>query len=205
MNRIEHEDKDFIIAYKEHGVPTVPLKTQNADGTLLGYVADRYPEVLKVCGKQSWEGGAVHRLDTETAGLVVFARSQRFYDFIIKEQEKGRFLKTYTALTDGDFIKSGDVSTYFRAFGVGHKLVKAESDIKKSDNKVMYTTSITRLEKEKYRCVISNGFRHQIRVHLATGGCPIRGDKLYNTQSDEEVMQLECVGVSWQGFTYNLQ
>ena len=74
------ESEDFLIADKPHGIPTVPLKGQNPDGTLLGMVSVQYPEVLNVCGKNPWEGGTCHRLDTATAGLVVFARTKTFYE-----------------------------------------------------------------------------------------------------------------------------
>lgn len=202
VNRVVFVTDDFLIAYKDHETCTVPLKNKKTDDTLLDFVAHDYPEVLSVCGKNEWEGGALHRLDTQTAGLVVFARNNTFYEKLSAFQSSGKFVKTYIARTDGDVVLSGNISSYFRAYGPGRKMVKAESVATKADSSFLYTTRVKCLEKGIYECCISRGFRHQIRVHLASNGCPIKGDRLYNNSVSEEVMQLECVEVSWPGFSY---
>lgn len=204
LNIVVHEESDFVVVFKNHDVPTVALKGQTLDNTLLGQVIEKYPEVMNVKGKNEWEGGACHRLDNQTAGLVVFARNQRFYDKLMAWQNKGLFVKTYIAQTDGCKTLNSTISTYFRAFGIGRKMVKSETDITKADSPVLYTTQITNLENGEYRCKISRGFRHQIRVHLASQGCPIKGDKLYNPASQEPYMHLECIEVQWPGFNYKL-
>lgn len=205
VNRIVHVSEDFLIAYKDHSTCTVPLKSKMTGDTLLDFVASDYPEVLSVCGKNPWEGGALHRLDTQTSGLVVFARNRAFYNKLSDYQDKGKFVKTYIAQTDGKDIEKTVISSYFRAFGPGRRMVKAESDAARADSCVLYSTEIRFLGNGVYECTISKGFRHQIRVHLASSGCPIKGDRLYNPSSEEDFMHLECVQVSWPGFTYKVQ
>ncbi len=205
MNRIVYVSEDFLIACKDHSTCTVPLKNKITGDTLLDFVAKDYPEVLSVCGKNLWEGGALHRLDTHTSGLVVFARNQAFYDKLSACQDNGEFVKTYIAHTDGKDIGKTEISSYFRAFGPGRRMVKAESDASKAGSSVLYSTKIRFLGKGVYECTISKGFRHQIRVHLASSGCPIKGDCLYNPSSEEVFMHLECIQVSWPGFTYKVQ
>ena len=205
VNEIVYTHNDFLIASKDYCTPTVPLKGQNADETLLGFVAKSFPEVLSVCGKNPWEGGALHRLDNATGGLVVFARTQDFYDRLMDYQEAGKFEKTYIADVDSGKTIKGEIKSYFRAFGPGRKMVKAETNPEKSDNGILYATNVTLLSDKRYECVITRGFRHQIRVHLASEGCPIKGDKLYNPDSAEPYMHLTCVKVSWPGFDFRIQ
>lgn len=201
---MEYVCEDFVIAYKEHGIPTVPLKNQKSENTLLYRVAYDFPDVLLVHGKNEWEGGALHRLDTDTAGLVVFARTQQFFDYLSNIQRNGGFSKLYDVQTSTSVLEDCTISSYFRAYGVGRKLVKAESSKLKSDNGILYSTFVKKISENHYQCTIFNGFRHQIRVHLASNGCPIVGDKLYNPQKTEDFMHLECIAVMWDNFAYQL-
>lgn len=166
-----YQNPDLVIAYKEHGMPTVPLKTQSLEGTLLGLVAKECPEILSVHGKNPWEGGTMHRLDTATAGLVVFARTQSFFDYLSDIQSRDLFKKTYRAKTEaGDRLVTKDsprldnltakgspnpgdltlpqkaatqITSYFRPFGPGAKEVRPTLDIKRAVPKVLYTTTVT--------------------------------------------------------------
>lgn len=190
------ENDSFLIADKIHGLPTVPLKKTPDQDTLLSRVGKLCPAVLSVRGKNEWEKGALHRLDTDTSGLVVFAKTQAFYDYLSREQNEGRFVKTYRADTDGD-TEEKEISSYFRAFGEGRRRVKVETDIRKADSPVLYTTEIERKEKGVYMCTITRGFRHQIRCHLAYLNCPIKGDRLYNTGISSPVLLLDCQSVSF--------
>ncbi len=133
---------EFVILYKPHGIPTVPLKNQNLDGTLLECAVRIHSEIIDVHGRNTWEGGALHRLDTETAGLVVFARTQDFYEKLSEMQNKGFFIKEYLAATDGGISCPSVIESYFRAFGPGRRRVRPELDAKRSDNGVLYRTFV---------------------------------------------------------------
>ncbi|MFA7168381.1 MAG: pseudouridine synthase, partial [Sphaerochaetaceae bacterium] len=68
------ESRDWLVADKPSGLPTVPLKSDAPEkDTLLSRVAKEYPEILDI-GRNPWEGGVIHRLDTLTSGLVLIAR-----------------------------------------------------------------------------------------------------------------------------------
>ena len=207
MPLIVFESEDFLIADKPHAVPTVPLKGQNPDGTLLGMVSARYPEVADVCGRNPWEGGTCHRLDTATAGLVVFARTRTFYDYLQEIQQADLFVKTYRAETiESDFLKGSDIKiednrefrimSYFRAYGKGSKAVRPVQDIRRADSPVLYTTTAVK-DGESFTCTITRGFRHQIRAHLAWIGHPIMGDCLYGTGSGTDTLELDCLKVQF--------
>lgn len=192
---------DFLIAFKPHNIPTVPLKNQEAD-TLLNQVSKIYPEVLTVHGKNHWEGSALHRLDTATEGLVLFARNQKFYDYLQDVQEKDLFVKEYQAICNGKPNTNIEkIETYFRAFGPKGSMVKPETNIEKSDNQRLYTTNVKIAISDTlntvFQCKITRGFRHQIRSHLAYIGCPIVGDNLYNPIKRETDLQLSCISISF--------
>ena len=195
---IIYECPRFVLVYKPHGLPTVPLKGQDAD-TLLSRVGKLYPAALEPYSEKYWEGGAIHRLDTDTAGLVLFALEKEFYNQIITAQSKGLFKKTYTATCSfADNLKTPmTISSYFRAFGPGRKMVKPETDINRADSPVLYTTTIEKAESNVLTVSITRGFRHQIRSHLAWKGIPIKGDKLYNSTENEGKLQLECTAVEF--------
>ena len=207
MAVIVFESEDFLIADKPHGIPTVPLKGQKPDATLLGLVSAQFPEVLSVCGRNPWEGGTGHRLDTATAGLVVFARTQAFYDYLQEIQQADLFRKTYRAETvENDSLKGSDIQirdnrefqivSYFRAYGKGSKAVRPVQDIKRADSPVLYTTEAIK-NGEVFTCTITRGFRHQIRAHLAWIGHPIKGDCLYGTGSETDTLELDCLKVQF--------
>ena len=212
-NYLLYECNNFLLLDKPHNMPTVPLKTQDIGGTLLEQAALICPAVLEVKGKNPWEGGALHRLDTATAGLVLFAKTQSFYNYMQESQKNNLFEKYYLASTfKNDSLKGYDIeekagnlviSSYFRPYGPKSKEVRPTLDINKARPKILYTTSLLR-EENLFCCTITKGFRHQLRAHLAWTGHPIIGDSLYaNLQvkgepvESLEPLQLECVGVSF--------
>lgn len=232
--KLIYEDKSFILMDKPHGLATVPLKKQaderDSNKTLLWHAASIAPQVMDVHGKNPWEGGAIHRLDTATSGMVMFAKDQSFYDYMQRAQQNDLFEKYYTAQTvENDALKGIDINgkgstititSYFRPYGPGARLVRPTLDPKKAQPKHEYTTLVKR-NGNVFLCTITKGFRHQIRVHLAWTGHPIEGDQLYclenlqradqcavqyttqptaqhTFQNPAQELQLTCVGMAFQ-------
>lgn len=203
---VAFEEAAYIVAYKPARIHCAPLKAGEG-GTLVDWCAALFPEIPAVRGRKPVEGGLVHRLDFETRGLVLFARTQEAFDHVAREQEAGRFVKEYTAcsakqnvpgllpgfppppplpeMLNGPFT----VASGFRPFGEGRKTVRPVSVLsaakkeKALDRGGPYTTEI--LEKNDaedavfFKLRLNRGFRHQIRCHLAWLGFPITGDTLY--------------------------
>ncbi len=216
MPNIAFQNKDIIIADKAHGVPTVPLKRQSSmEGTLLGDVASVCPDVLSVKGRNEWEFGTLHRLDTATSGLVVFAKNQDIYDHLQRMQAGDCFTKVYRALTtESARLKGKDVPeellqalgegseievvSYFRSYGPGSRQVRPIQDIRRADSPVRYRTRASK-DGNLFTCTITRGFRHQIRSHLAWLGFPIMGDPLYGDPCEDgsQILELDCFSVSF--------
>jgi 23S rRNA pseudouridine1911/1915/1917 synthase len=98
--RIVGETSSFIVVYKPPRMHSAPLR-ENEDGTLLGFAAETYPEIRSVRGWKAVEGGLVHRLDYDTGGLLLIARTQAAMDALRDQQENDRIVKEYTALSAG--------------------------------------------------------------------------------------------------------
>lgn len=89
------ETPDYLVLLKSAGIPSAPLK--GGMRSAFEVAADTYPEICSVTGKNAAEGGLVHRIDNDTAGLLLIARTQRFYDMAQAAQKADGFVKTYTA------------------------------------------------------------------------------------------------------------
>ncbi len=203
--RIIHEasaSEPFIIVDKPAALPSAPLKID--DDSVLTRILNVFPAVRAVHGKKEIEHGLVHRIDNETRGLVLIASSQEFYDFIIESQKNNLFIKTYNAKIQEDLENpkklggfpenqprakiTGEnfVQSMFRPFGSKNSQVRpvtkdsGRAALKKSGDTV-YSTSIRLINNEEAECTISNGYRHQVRCHLAWLGFPVLGDRLYNS------------------------
>lgn len=210
MVQILFASKDYIAAYKPSGVPSVPLKNKKG-GTFLEQVGEEYPEVLSVFGKNEWEGSAIHRLDTPTRGIILFARNQESYDWIISKQCEGRIIKRYRATLSGkrdsdstfesfpygDVIhKGGVISSYFRSYGVGAKAVRPIVDNPRFKKGRIYSTTIIPESDRSVICELDLGFRHQVRAHMAWAGYPLLGDTLYGG-IDSDIFGLEAISIEF--------
>ena len=220
--RLIAETETYAIVYKPRSMHSAPLR-EGEDDTLLSWCERLVPAVSTVRGRKEIERGLLHRLDRDTEGLVLFAKTQRAYDAINESQEKGLFLKEYAALCAGPIpsvlgsrplpfvVESG-----FRPFGPGRKAVKpVEVDsegrplrgtVKELalDRGAPYRTEVLFLKpvisSDFPRALaiarLARGFRHQIRCHLSWLGLPLVGDELYGTGGPEP-LALRAVAVSF--------
>lgn len=220
------QEEPWIIACKEAGLPTAPLF--EGDRSALTELLKDFPQITSVQGKKAIEYGLVHRIDTETSGLFMVATSQEFFDYIQNEQSQGRFIKEYQAQTDSYLLEDPSFApwkekgednfickSYFRTFGKKGALVRPVTEesgtaaLKKCQKK-LYSTEIT-ITNGRALCTISQGFRHQVRCHLAWSGHPVKGDQLYNPRSKEgekmlfSAVSLEFTDMNGEKRKYNME
>ena len=155
----------------------------------------------QVRGKKAIEAGLLHRLDTDTRGLVLFAKDQRTYDFFSAQQDTGGIVKTYYAFIESGAAAAAEritqqlpytLQSQFRNFGPGAKKaapVFPHSRHFTKDGRI-YTTVIEAVTVTAgaigVRCHLQRGYRHQVRTHLAALGLPIAGDPLYGSGKECE-------------------
>lgn len=190
---IQQPDKahPFAVIYKPSRLPSAPLK--EGEDSALAQALFLFPELKKVSGRKKIERGLVHRIDTATRGLLLIASTQEAYDDLSLQQKNKKFIKFYRAEVEPEGkINDGKitVTSRFRTLGPGGKMVRpvfpdsSAADKKKAGTK-LYTTEIT-LKGNTAVCRITEGFRHQVRAHLAYCGLPVKGDALYNPKADEK-------------------
>lgn len=185
--RLAHEDQHLIAVDKPSGIATIPLSPDEV-GTLAGAVVARFPECAPL-GRSSGDAGLIQRLDRETSGLVLAARTQPAFEALLELQDRDGIEKTYLALVRG---RSGDLpATVDMPLGPadrGGKSVRADAGGAPAS-----TAFALREERGDWMLVeatIHRGFRHQIRAHLAHAGLPIVGDALYGGPAAPGVARL---------------
>ncbi len=96
--RIVREDTDFLVVSKPAGMHTAPAAPGTRDPAfpdLASWVFERYPEIREIRGRNRGEGGLLHRLDRETSGLVLFARTEEAFRALTAAAAEGLFRKDY--------------------------------------------------------------------------------------------------------------
>ncbi|MBR3924892.1 MAG: RluA family pseudouridine synthase [Kiritimatiellae bacterium] len=177
---ILHADDDIIVVNKPSGL-IVHRAPGYPDGTLCDILLKDFPDMAGVGSDE--RPGVVHRLDRDTSGVMVFARTQRAYLALRREFENhGRVRKTYLAVLHGaPKPQTGTLNTL-----VGRKPFDAKRMAVVDHNGKNAITHWTVLSKHGglslVEFIIETGRMHQIRVHAAHLGHPIAGDSLYGDQ-----------------------
>lgn len=179
--RILHEDAAVVAVDKPAGMPTHALRADET-GTVANFLLARYPEMAALGGPL--EPGLVHRLDNDTSGVLLAARTAAAHAALREDFRDHRVVKKYLALVRGDVDRAATIDAPIEHVrGKGRRMRMAEPGSGR-DAVTHYLPlrrfgSHTLLEIE-----IRTGVRHQIRVHLAAIGHPVAGDVLYDGEAD---------------------
>ena len=174
---IIYSDDDIIVVNKPAGV-IVHRAPGYPDGTLCDILLKEFPDMAGVGSVE--RPGVVHRLDLDTSGVMVFARTQRAYLALRREFEShGRVKKTYLAVLHGTpKPQKGTLNTL-----IGRKPFDAKRMAVVDRNGKTAISHWTVLSRHGglslVEFLIETGRTHQIRVHAAHLGTPIAGDSLY--------------------------
>lgn len=192
--KINYEDEALLAIEKPAGLHSAPKDTADTSPTALQQALDYCPLLAEVNGFHPWEPALLHRLDGGTSGLLLFAKSNLAFTKLRQQFSNLGTAKTYLALTQPQSPDSrlpAEYTSYFMRCGPGGSMVKA---VQKYGNQShgrkcttdLYSTTFKNCQRfgafTQVEVIIHRGFRHQIRVHLATNGFPIIGDDLYNRQ-----------------------
>jgi tRNA pseudouridine32 synthase / 23S rRNA pseudouridine746 synthase len=175
---ILYEDAAILVLNKPAGLLTVPGKLENRQDCLITRLQ-----------AARWDALLVHRLDCDTSGVIVFARTKLAQGFLGQEFEQRRAQKTYVARVQG--VISGDHGTIDLPLGSDwdyrpRQKVTPEGRPAQTDWQV-----IARSDTEtRVRLTPHTGRSHQLRVHMLALGHPILGDQIYTPETTRDHSRL---------------
>ncbi len=183
-----YEHKEMLVLNKRSGL-IVHSDGRTKEPTLTDWIIEKYPEIKKVGepwratdGSIIWRPGIVHRLDRETSGAIIIAKTPEAYEFFKKQFQERKVKKTYRAFVYG--IVKDEKGLIDKPIGRSRNdFRKWSAEYGARGDRREATTGFKVLEKGKLATYVEaypeTGRTHQIRVHMKAIGHPIVHDTLY--------------------------
>lgn len=175
------EDDDIIVINKPRGVVMYP-SAGNKTGTLVQNILAHTH--LSGLGGDT-RPGVVHRLDKDTSGVMVFAKSDAAFRELIKTFSTHDLTRKYIAFVWGipNWEEADITGNIARSSRNRQKMTMVKSGGKPAHTEVAVVNAWSRAGVSQMRCTLFTGRTHQIRVHLSAHGFPVLCDPLYGRGS----------------------
>lgn len=175
---ILYEDEDLLVVNKGGQTPVHPSQGHHGD-TLANFLMDYYQTIGLVAAFHP-----VNRLDRGTSGLMAVAKHPHAHELLQQQLQAGTLIRTYLAVCQGvPRPAAGTIEAPIcrEPGSVLRRMVSRSGAFARTHYEVLNTgkgRSLVRLK-------LDTGRTHQIRVHMAHLGCPLVGDFLYGTETEE--------------------
>lgn len=195
------EDQNIIIINKPSGIVVHPFD-YSTELTLVDFLHEKYPEIFNIennvklqDGRTIALGGIVHKLDRDTSGVLVIAKTQKVFDELKEQFRNHKTKKTYIALVEGIVEQN--------KFTIDAPLGRGKKDYKQSTNPINprgelrdAVTDVEVISRSSNMTVVKlypkTGRTHQLRAHMSSIGHPIVGDKAYGSKIESERIMLHA-------------
>ena len=174
---IVYEDADILVVNKPAGLVVHP-GSGNWSGTLLNGLLHAYPDIAQVP-----RAGIVHRLDKDTSGLMVVAKTIMAQTDLVRQLQARTVKRRYIAIVQGEIDSDGVIN-----IGIGRnpqdrlKMAALVGNSGKPARTFYQSLGFWQYNLKPYSivvCQLESGRTHQIRVHMQHRGFPLVGDPLY--------------------------
>ena len=183
---VAHEDDALIVVDKPAGLVVHP-GSGNWSGTLLNALLHHCPALAQVP-----RAGIVHRLDKDTSGLMVVAKTLAAQTELVRQIQRRTVGRIYHAIAHGDIVEPGSVDAPIGR----HRVQRTRMAVVASGRRAR--THYAPLQRFGHatlvECTLDTGRTHQIRVHLAAIGHPLLGDPVYGRRRETEASRIAAVG-----------
>jgi len=173
-----YEDDAVIVLNKPAGLLAVPIKGSNVPSALSLLIAELKPRRQRAL--------IVHRIDRFASGILLFAKTDRDRDTLIKQFLAHTPVRQYLAVVRGRLkAESGTLVHYFRREGM-HQQLRTARDPETARAELRYSAQRTFADATLVRMELVTGLQNQIRAQFSAMGHPLIGDRKYHRKEAEE-------------------
>ncbi|MEK8015566.1 MAG: 23S rRNA pseudouridine(1911/1915/1917) synthase RluD [Candidatus Parabeggiatoa sp.] len=166
-----YEDDDILVINKPAGLVVHP-GAGNQDNTLVNALLNHAPELAQLP-----RAGIIHRLDKDTSGVLVVARSLPAHTHLVTQLQKHEFMREYQAVVTGVLVAGGTITAPIGRHPTQRTRMAV---IEKGKQAITHYRIIQRYRAHTLvRVKLETGRTHQIRVHFAYKYYPLIGDSVY--------------------------
>lgn len=196
---IVYEDEALLVVNKPQGMVVHPA-AGNYSGTLVNALLFHCPETLSAINGVV-RPGIVHRIDKDTSGLLVVAKNNEAHAFLSEQIKLRKANRRYAALLNGVIKEDGTVNKPIAR----HPADRKKMAIVPGGREAVTHYHVIETFPPAYtyaECVLETGRTHQIRVHMASIGHSVVGDKTYGIKKERFKLEGQLLHAKTLGFVH---